>query len=99
MDWLTREQIDTALDQLSADDLIEATDAGAGKGARIAGLAFHQAAVRVLGPVPDGVTRWTERVSANDFRYLADRISGAVNVDSPLSVETSALLDSEEPGG
>jgi hypothetical protein len=97
MDWLTREDIDRVLDTLSADDLIEATDAGAGKGARIAGLAFHQAAVRVLGPLPDG-EKYTQRVRAGDFQYLANRISGEVNIDSPLSESTSALLSSEEPG-
>lgn len=95
MDWLSREDIDRVLDTLSADDLIEATDAGAGKGAKIAGLAFHQAAVRVLGPYEG---RYTERVKAADFSYLANRISGEVNIDSPLSESTSALLDSEEPG-
>lgn len=95
MDWLTREQIDSVLAELSADDLIEATDAGAGKGARIAGLAFNSAAQRVLGQAD---ASYTTRVRAADFRYLSEALSEAVNIDSPLSAEGSALLASQEPG-
>ena len=94
-EWLSREQIDSVLSELSADDLIEATDAGAGKGARIAGLAFNSAAQRVLGASDQS---YTSRVRAADFRYLADSLSEAVNIDSPLSAESSALLASQEPG-
>lgn len=95
MDWLTREDIDRVLDALSADDLIEAADVAGGQGARTAAAAFNSAADRVLGKEEH---RWTTRVRASDFRYLATAIGEAVNIDSPLSESTSGLLDSLEPG-
>ena len=93
--WLTRADIDRVLETLSADDLIEATDEGKGKGARIAGLAFHHAAVRVLGPSEEP---YTKRVKASDFAYLAAEIGGQMNVDSPLSPGGSGSPNSPEPG-
>lgn len=93
--WLTREQIDSVLDQLSADDVIEST--GQAKGAKVAGLAFHFAATRVLGPV-EGAERWTARVKVSDLKYLADRIGEAVNIGSPLSADAQSLLDSAGSG-
>lgn len=97
MDWLTREQIDQVLEQLSADDLIEASDQGAGKPARVGGLAFHLAATRVLGPLPEP-ERWTSRVRAGDFKYLSETMGDAVNIGSPLSSDTSELLASQDSG-
>lgn len=98
MDWLTRQQIDQVLEQLSADDLIEASDLGAGKPAKVGGLAFHLAATRVLGPLPEP-ERWTARVRAADFKYLSTTMGDAVNIGSPLSPDTSELLDSPDSGG
>ena len=95
-DWLTRQQIDEVLEQLSADDLIEAVDTAGGQKAKVASIAFNQAANRTLGDPEKG--RWTERIRAADFRYFVDQIGEAVNVDSPLSDATSTLLDSPELG-
>ena len=95
MEWLTRADIDRVIAELSAEDLIEATaDA---KGARIASVAFNAAAVRVLGELPEG-KRWAQRVRVSDTRYLADKIGEAVNIDSPLSGETSDMLASLDSG-
>lgn len=97
MDWLTREQIDAVLAELSADDLITAADAaGVGSSGRAA-ISFNAAADRVLGSAGEG-QKWTQRIRATDFKYFADQISEAVNLDSPLSEGTSDLLDSLEPG-
>lgn len=97
MDWLTQDEIQAVLDQLSADDLIEAMDAGGeGGGPKVAAIAFNQAANRLRGEPESG--KWTERIRANDLKYFAGQIREAINIDSPLSDETSELLDSQEPG-
>lgn len=91
--WLSRDQIDEVLENLSADDLLKAT--AGGKGSEVAGLAFNLGAAR-LG-LSNG-TPATQHVRAGDFRYLAEKLGEVINVDSPLSEETSSLLDSADPG-
>ena len=94
MDWLTKEQIDEVIANLSAADLIEGTGNGR-KDAAVAGAAFDSAAARM--GISNG-TPATQHVRASDFAYLADALGEAVNVDSPLSEDTSDLLDSAAAG-
>lgn len=86
LDWLTREQIDSVLDTLSAADLIEATGDGNRAGAKVAGAAFDSAAARA--GLSNG-TPASQHVRASDFKYLAERLAEVIDVDSPLSGETS----------
>ena len=94
-DWLTREDIDAVLEQLSADDVIEAIGDGRQAGARIAGEVFNQGAER-LG-LANG-SKATARVKISDFQYLANRIGEVVNVDSPLPTGTGDLPPSADTG-
>lgn len=95
LDWLTREQIDQVLSGLSAADLIEATGDGSNQGSKIAGVAFDSAAKRA--GFSNG-TPATQHVRASDFKYLAEKLGEVINIDGPLSDETSDLLASVEPG-
>jgi hypothetical protein len=94
MDWLTREQIDEVVANLSAADLIEGTSGGK-KDAQVAGSAFNSAAARM--EYSNGSPA-TEHVRASDFAYLAERIGEAINIDSPLSSATSDSPDSVAAG-
>jgi len=94
-EWLTREQIDQVLEQLSAADLIEATGDGTRQGAKVAGAAFDAAAGRM--GLSNG-TPASQHVKASDFGYLAAQLGEVINVDSPLSEKTSDSLASVEPG-
>ena len=94
MDWLTREQIDEVVSNLSAADLIEGTSNGR-KDAQVAGAAFDSAAKRM--ELSNG-TPATQHVRAADFAYLAEKIGEAVNIDSPLSPATSDSPDSAAAG-
>lgn len=81
--WLTREQIDSVIESMSASDLIDALgDGKTVQGPKMAGDAFNAAAAR-LG-FSNG-TPATEHVRVGDFSYLAGRIGEVVNSDSPLS--------------
>lgn len=81
--FLTREQIDQVIAGLSAGDLIEAMgDGDSIKGTKMIGIAFDSAAAR-LG-ISNGVAG-THLVSVSDFKYMADKLGAAVNIDSPLS--------------
>ena len=92
MDWLTREQIDSVLTELSADDLVQAYPADPVNPLKLPMAVFNNAASR------HGIDNAIQRVRLADLNYLAGKIGEAVNVDSPLSEGTSALLDSPEPG-
>ena len=92
MDWLTREQIDSVLTELSADDLVQAYPADPENPLKLPMAVFTNAAAR------HGIDNAIQRVRLADLNYLAGKIGEAVNVDSPLSEGTSALLDSPEPG-
>lgn len=82
-DRLTREQIDAVIEAMSADDVITAMGDGETiKGAKMAGDAFNSAAARI--GMSNG-TPATQHVSLRDFKYLADAIGKAVNVENPLS--------------
>ena len=94
MDWLTREQIDEVVANLSAADLIEGTSNGR-KDSQVAGAAFNSAAARM--GVSNG-TSGTEHIRAADFAYLANAIGEAINIDSPLSPATSDSPDSAAAG-
>lgn len=81
--WFTREQIDEVIAGLSAGDLIEAMgDSDTIKGTRMIGIAFDSAAER-LG-MSNGVSG-VQMVHVADFKYMADGLSKAVNVEGPLS--------------
>ena len=86
--WLSREVIDRVIDGMAAADLIGAMGDGESiKGPKMAGDAFNNAAAR-LG-ISNG-TPATEHVRMSDFAYLAEKIGGAVNTESPLSSEQGA---------
>lgn len=81
--FLTREQIDQVIGGLSAGDLIEAMgDSDTIRGTRMIGVAFDSAAAR-LG-ISNGVSG-VNLVHVSDFKYMAEKLSSAVNIDSPLS--------------
>lgn len=81
--WLTREEIDQVVAGLSAGDLIEAMgDSDTIKGTRMIGIAFDAAAAR-LG-MTNGVSG-VQRVKVSDFKYMAEQLGAAVNLDGPLS--------------
>jgi hypothetical protein len=94
--WLTRAEIDAVLEGLSAGDLVEAMDGVTDQTAKMPVRAFDLAAAR-QGLTGKGEKAST-RVRATDFRYLAAAIGEAVNVESPLSEGTAALLDSADSG-
>jgi hypothetical protein len=93
---LAREDIDAVVSSMSAADMLEATEDETGKrrnGTKMLRIAFDAAAERA-GYGPNA----TERVPVALFRYYAESMGGAVNVDSPLASDTSALLDSAATG-
>lgn len=81
MEWLTREQIDQVIEQMSAGDLIKSMESGS-EGVGMPIRAFDSAAAR-LG-ISNGKPA-SDSVRMQDFKYLADAIGEAVNIDSPLS--------------
>jgi hypothetical protein len=94
---LMREDIDAVVSGMSAGDMLEATEDETGKrrsGTKMLRTAFDAAAERA----GYGVNA-TERVPVALFRYYAESMGGAVNVESPLSSDTSDLLDSAATGG
>lgn len=82
-EWLTREQIDQVISGMAAADLLEAMGDGESiKGPKMAADAFNAAAAR-LG-MSNG-TPATQHVRMSDLKYMAEAITQAVNIDSPLS--------------
>ena len=79
-DWLTREEIDRAIDEMSASDLIEAIGDGNNQGTKMAGTAFDLSAAR-LG-ISNG-TAASSHVRVKDFKYLTDRLAAAIDVEAP----------------
>jgi hypothetical protein len=94
---LTREDIDVVVSGMSAADMLEATEDDTGKrrnGTKMLRVAFDGAAERAgYG------ANATERVPVGLFKYYAESMGGAVNIESPLSSDTSGLLDSAATGG
>lgn len=84
--WLTHEEIDSVLDRMSARDLIDAMGDDGKRGPKMIALAFDTAAARA-GLASNG-TNGSDRVSVQDFKYLAERMGEVINVDNPKS-ETS----------
>lgn len=82
--FLTREEIDQVIAGMSASDLIEAMgeDETRVKGTKMMGAAFDSAAAR-LG-LSNGSPA-TQHVKLQDFKYLAETLGKAVNIESPLS--------------
>lgn len=80
--WLSAEEIQAAVDNLSADDLIEGT-AQSADGVLMIKVAFNRSAAR-LGYGDDATTR----VRASDFKKMADAIGEVVNDQHPLSEAT-----------
>ena len=91
--WLTREQIDSVLEQLSADDLVKAYPADPDNPLKLPVAMFDNAAQRA-GHGEKAIAR----VRLNDLNYLTQKLGEVVNVDSPLSAETSSSLDSANTG-
>ena len=81
-DWLTREQIDSVIESMSAGDLVKALSEHGDGNAQMPVAAFDAAAART--GVSNGSAA-SDHVRASDLRYLGERIGEAVNVDSPLS--------------
>ena len=83
-DWLTREQIDTVVEAMSAADLVSAMERfdAQKQATQWAVAAFDSAGVR-LGMSNGSPT--SEHVRMQDFSYLASKVSEVVNVDNPLS--------------
>lgn len=80
--WLSREEIDSIIDGMSAADLLDALGDGTSvKGAKMLGTAFDSAAARA--GYSNG-TSATEHVRVRDFKYLADELGKVVSVESPL---------------
>ena len=81
-EWLSREDIDHVVDNLSGADLIEGLADGANKtDAKISTVAFDVAAARI------GVSKGTaasQHVKARDHRYMVNKIKGVLTEDSPL---------------
>jgi len=90
-EWLTREQIDSIVAGISADDLIESglTDAGEdkGKAVKAARNAFNLAA-ETMG-LSNG-TPASKHIRVTDLKYWTEAISAAVNVDSPKAEDTKS---------
>jgi len=81
-DWLSREDIDRVIDNLSGADLIEGLADGANKtDAKISTVAFDTAAARLK--VSNGSPA-SQHVRAKDYRYLTRRVSEVIAEDSPL---------------
>lgn len=96
VEWLTREEIDSILDSMSADALVEAMDEGKTKGAALMRGAFNRAAESV-GYESNGRTPF-QRVRLADFKHLAEKLGEVVNVESPLSESTEDSLSSVASG-
>lgn len=92
-DWLTREDIDQVLDNLSAADVIEAIGDGKRAGAAVAGFAFNEAASR-LGHGDNA----TSRVRVRDFQYLSEQMGEVMNVGGPKSEQSPDSQDSADTG-
>lgn len=94
--WLTREDIDSITSNMSAADMLDAIEDEQGKrqsGTKMIRSAFDSAAeAQGFGALA------TKRVPVSEFRYLTEKLGGAINVDSPLSQGTSGLLDSAATG-
>jgi hypothetical protein len=83
VEWLTREQIDSVIEQISAGDLIEAMgDSANPPGHKVAAAVFN--AVGERAGLANGVAA-SHRVRLADFQYLAQQIGEAVNISSPKS--------------
>ena len=95
-DWLQRADIDSVLESLSADDLIEAMQPGEEQSARMPVRAFNLAATRT-GISANG-DKASQRIRPGDLKYLIERIGEVVNIDSPLSEGTVASLVSVSTG-
>ena len=95
--WLTREDVDSVIDAMSAADLIDALGDRdtANPGPKMAGDAFDAAAARI------GMSNGTPamaNVRMRDFQYLANRISEAMSTAGPLSEGPTDLQDSATTG-
>lgn len=82
-EWVTREQIDEVIDQMSAADLVHAMgDKDKMGGTALASAAFNAAAAR-LGK--SNGTPMLEHVRMSDFSYFAEKAGAAINVENPTS--------------
>lgn len=95
--WLTREDIDRVIDNLSADDLIESGLAGADAADAVAAgaKAFNAAAARI--GLSNG-SNATAHMRASDLQYFASALKGAVDIDSPKPETLDPLQTSASSG-
>ena len=87
-DWLTREDIDRVVANLSADDLIESGLAGMedrAESVKAGAGAFNRAAER-LG-LSNG-TPATQHMRASDLGYFANALKSSMDIDGPKSEDT-----------
>ena len=86
-EWLTRAQIDSVIESMSASDLIDAMGDGLKQSsAKMAGTAFNAAAARI--GLSNG-TPATDHIRMSDFPYMAGAIGEVVNIENPTSAEQS----------
>ena len=86
--WLTREDIDKAIANLSADDLIESGLAGnqdASESVKAGARAFNLAAARI--GLSNG-TPATQHMHATDLGYFAEALKSAMDIDGPKSEDS-----------
>lgn len=95
-EWLTREQIASVVDQMSASDLIGASGEDQKlSNAQRAGLAFDAAAARV--GLSNGVPA-TQHIRARDFLFLAEAIGEVMGPGSPKADDGEDLQPSADTG-
>lgn len=93
-EWLDRAAIDSVLDQLSADDVIEGL-AEEVPPVKLPMVIFNRAAAR-LG-ISNG-TPASQHVRVSDMRYLSEAVGKATSLNSPKSDDTPVSQDSAATG-
>ena len=98
-EWLTREQIDEVIDNLSAADLIESGLTGTDDKAEStkAGMRAFNASAERLG-LSNG-TPAMQHVHASDLMYFANSIKRSLDIDGPKSEDTEDSPRSVSTGG
>ena len=92
--WLSRADIDSVLDQLSADDVIESLAEDVPP-VKLPMLIFNRAAAR------QGVSNGTpasQHIRIADMRYMTAEVGKATSLNNPKSEDTDPSQDSADTG-
>lgn len=92
--WLSRDDIDSILDNLTADDVIEGL-AEEVPSVKLPMVIFNRAAAR------QGASNGTpasQHVKIADMRYMTEAVGKATSVSDPKSQSTSISQDSADTG-